>query len=202
MGREILCRAKFGGKWQEGKALLETTEIIFRGEARLKVPFSEITSIAAHDGKLHLQWSGDSAVLELGEPAEKWAHAILHPKSTIEKLGVKPGMKLSAVGMPVDSTMKDAQKAAASFSRAKPLRDSDIIFFGIDSPVALSGLRKLISSLSANGSIWVVYPKGRKEITELRVLQAGRAAGLYDVKVVSYSATLTALKFVRPKDKR
>jgi hypothetical protein len=48
----------------------------------------------------------------------------------------------------------------------------------------------------------LIYPKGRKEITELQVLSAGRSAGLLDVKVVSYSATHTALKFVRPKSQR
>ena len=37
MGREIQCRAKSGGKWFAGKALLETTEIIFRGNLRLKL---------------------------------------------------------------------------------------------------------------------------------------------------------------------
>ena len=50
--------------------------------------------------------------------------------------------------------------------------------------------------------LWIVYPKGRKEITERQVLDAGRAAGLVDVKVVSFSASHTALKFVRPKAKR
>jgi hypothetical protein len=47
--------------------------------------------------------------------------------------------------------------------------------------------------------LWIVYPKGKQEITELQVIEAGRQAGLVDVKVVSFSATHTALKFVRPK---
>ena len=58
-----------------------------------------------------------------------------------------------------------------------------------------------MTSLSSAGALWIVYPKGRQEITELQVLDAGRAAGLVDVKVVSFSATHTALKFVRPKIK-
>ncbi len=63
-------------------------------------------------------------------------------------------------------------------------------------------IKKLIPSLASNGAIWIVYPKGRKEITEMQVLAAGRIAGLVDIKVVGYSATHTALKFVRPKTKR
>ena len=92
MGREIQCRMKSNGKWFQGKALLETNEIIFRGEQRLKVPFSSLKSAVARDGELHLKWLDDSAVLELGEHAEKWAHAILHPKTIADKLGIKPGV--------------------------------------------------------------------------------------------------------------
>ena len=63
-------------------------------------------------------------------------------------------------------------------------------------------VKKVVPSLASNGALWIVYPKGRKEITELQVLNAGRATGLVDIKVVSYSATHTALKFVLPKAKR
>jgi hypothetical protein len=202
MGREIQCRAKSGGHCFPGKALLETNEVIFRGDLRLKIPIAEIKSAVARDGELHLKWPGDSAVLELGEQAEKWAHAILHPKSTAEKLGIKPGLRISLVRMLDASIMKDARKTAVAFAVDNPLSDSDMIFLAADAASELSGIKKLLSSLASKGALWVVYPKGRKEITELQVLNAGRAAGLFDVKIVSYSATHTALKFVRPKNKR
>src|SRR3974390_3656646 len=130
MGREIPCRAKSGGKWFAGKALLETTEIIFRGDLRLKILFAAMTSVVARKGGLHLAWSSQSVVLDLGEQAEKWAHSILHPKSTADKLGIKPGLTISAFHMAGDSTMNDARKAAAVFSDAKPLPESDMIFLG------------------------------------------------------------------------
>ncbi len=202
MGREIQCRAKSDGKWFEGKALLETSEIIFRGELRLKVSFAALESVVARNGELHLKWSAQSVALDLGEQAEKWAHAILHPKSTTQKLGIKAGLTISALNLPGDTTMQDARKLAASFSDGKPLKNSDMIFFGATTASELSAVKKLLPSLAAHGALWVVYPKGRKEVTELQVLNAGRAAGLVDVKVVGYSATHTALKFVRPKDKR
>jgi hypothetical protein len=53
-------------------------------------------------------------------------------------------------------------------------------------------------SLKPNGALWVIRPKGRPEITESAVMVAGQAAGLVDVKVVSFSATHTAEKFVIP----
>lgn len=202
VGRELLSRAKSGGKWYQGKALLETAEIIFRGDIRLKIPFSSLTSVEARDGQLHLKWPENSTILELGEQAEKWAYKILHPKSTIEKLGIKPGLIISSFNMPSDQTMRDARKTAAAFSDKQPRENSDVLFFGATTETDLRKIKKLLLSVGADGALWIVYPKGRKEITELQVLQAGREAGLYDIKVVSYSPTHTALKFVRPKNKR
>ena len=48
----------------------------------------------------------------------------------------------------------------------------------------------------------MVYPKGQKHITENDILAAGRKSGLKDVKVVAFSATHTALKFVIPVSNR
>jgi len=202
MGREIQCRAKSGGKWFQGKALLETNEVIFRGDLRLKIPFATLESAVARNGELHLKWPGHSAVFDLGEQAGKWAHAILHPKSAADKLGIKTGLRISVVGLRNDDVMNDARKNAAEFSSDKPLRDSDLIFYGATAAPDLTRMKKLIPSLSSNGALWIVYPKGKQEIAEIQVLNAGRAAGLVDIKVVSYSATHTALKFVRPKDNR
>ena len=98
---------------------------------------------------------------------------------------------------------KDLRTKAKSFSDSKPLSNSDLIFFGAARSADLERTRRLVPSLASAGALWIVYPKGRKEITELQVLDAGRQAGLVvDVKVVSFSATHTALKFVRPKADR
>jgi hypothetical protein len=44
----------------------------------------------------------------------------------------------------------------------------------------------------------VIRPKGRPEISERSVMAAGKAAGLVDVKVVAFSSTHTAEKFMIP----
>ena len=202
MGQELLCTVHSDGKTASGKALLETSEIIFRGDFKLKIPLSSLKSVVARDGELHLKWPEGSAVLELGEQAEKWAHKILHPKSTSEKLGIKPGLVISAVAMGDDDFVKELRTEAKNFSDSRPLGNSDLIFFGAAKAAELARAKKLVPSLGSAGALWIVYPKGRQEITELQVLKAGRTAGLVDVKVVSFSATHTALKFVRPKTAR
>lgn len=202
MGHELVCKVRSGGKTASGKALLETSEILFRGDFRLKVPFASLKSVAARDGELHLKWGSESAIFELGVQAEKWAHKILHPRSTAEKLGIKPGLVVSAVAMSAGDFAEDLRAQAKSLSDSRALKDSDLIFFGAGKAAELARVGRLLPSLANAGALWIVYPKGKKEITESQVLSAGRAAGLVDVKVVRFSPTHTALKFVRPKAKR
>lgn len=201
MGRELLCTARIDGKTATGKALLETNEIVFRGETRLRMPLASLQSVSVRNGDLHLRWPEGTAVLQLGEQAEKWAHKILHPKSTAEKLGIKPGLRVSAIGEFESAFLDDLQKAAKAFSSKNALRDSDLVFFSTAEVSELGQVKKLATALSVAGALWIVYPKGRQEIKEQQVLDAGKQAGLVDVKVVSFSATHTALKFVRPKAK-
>lgn len=202
MGSELLCTVRSGGKTARGNALLETNEILFRGDFRLKVPFPSLTSVFARDGELHLIWPGSSAVFELGPKAEKWAHKILHPKSTAEKLGMKPGLVISAIALDDEGFLKDVRMSSKSFSDSKGLKNSDLVFFGAEKAEDLASIARLAPLLAPAGALWVVYPKGKREITELQVLGSGKASGLVDVKVVSFSPTHTALKLVRPKASR
>jgi len=202
MGRELICKLRCGGKTTSGKALLETNEIVFRGDVRLKVPLAALQSVSSRNGELHLSWPEGTAVFELGDHADKWAHKILHPKTTAEKLGIKPGLTISVAGVLASAFVKELQTAAARFSQGRPLKECDLIFFGAGEAAELSGAARLAASLSSAGALWIVYPKGRQEIKESQVLEAGKAAGLVDVKVVSFSPTHTALKFVRRKISR
>ena len=105
MGQEVFCTARWGGKSVRGKALLETSELIFRGDARLKIPFSTIRQATAENGELQLKTGDGLVVLELGERAEKWRKKISHPKTVVEKLGIKPArrLRLSALWTAVSS---------------------------------------------------------------------------------------------------
>ena len=55
MGNEAACKVTFGKQESNGKALLETSEILFRGDFRLKIAFANIKSAKVVNGNLHLQ---------------------------------------------------------------------------------------------------------------------------------------------------
>jgi hypothetical protein len=198
MGSEARCRAQFEKEESEGKVLLETSEIIFRGDFRLKIPFSTIKSAKALDGELRLQTTQGSVVFHLGATAEKWCDKILHPKSRIEKLGVKPGVRVSLLGGFDSDFLKEIGALTKTVSKGKAATDTECIFFAADSKEDLGALLKTSKSMKGATALWIVYPKGQKQITELDVLAAGRKIGLKDVKVVGFSSTHTALKFVIP----
>ena len=61
----------------------------------------------------------------------------------------------------------------------------------------LERMERLKEALQPAGALWVVRPRGNPAITETQVMAAGKAAGLVDVKVVRFSETHTAEKFVR-----
>lgn len=206
MGQERESTLRLGRRRIEGEALLETSEIIFRpvdGTKRLKFAFAEIfRSLKAVDGELRFHTEEGPAVLELGPAAEKWADKILHPKSRTEKLGVKSGMQVSLVGKFDAEFQKELSGATKNVSKRKIAADSELIFAGIESSEELGAVAKIAKSVKGAVGLWIVYPKGKKEVTETDVIGAGRKTGLKDIKVVGFSPTHTALKFVLPVDKR
>jgi hypothetical protein len=206
MGQERESTLRIAKRRIEGEALLETSEIIFRpvdGSKRLKFAFADIVkSVKAVDGELRFHTEEGPAVLELGPAAEKWAEKVLHPKSRAEKLGVKNAMRVSLVGQFDETFEKELGAATNNVAKGKIAADSELIFVAVESSKGLSDVAKIAKSVKGAAGLWIVYPKGKKEITEIDVIGAGRKTGLKDVKVVGFSPTLTALKFVLPLEKR
>src|SRR5712664_3261138 len=119
MGNEAACKVQFGKQVSSGKALLETNEVVFRGDFQLKIPLSTIKSAKAVNGELRLQTADGLAVFHLGAAAEKWCDKILHPKSRIEKLGVKPGARVSLMGEFEPEFLKEVTGLTKSVSKGK-----------------------------------------------------------------------------------
>jgi hypothetical protein len=203
MGQEANCKVRLGGKTVEGKALLETDELIFRApDLRLKIQFRDVKSIVADDGWLRVTFREGAAEFELGRAAAKWAEKIRNPKSLIDKLGVKAESRVAVLGIKDADFQRDLRARTQDVLESKAGKNCDLILWGAERDLQLGELTKLQKSLKPDGAIWVVYPKGQKEITEAGVLAAGERAGLVDVKVARFSSTHTALKFVIPAARR
>jgi hypothetical protein len=198
MGAESKCTLTFGKTRADGKALLETDALIFRGgEVRLSVPYTQMSSVEAKDGALRVQFPDGVAVFAVGDVAPKWAQKILNPPSRLDKLGVKADQGIIVLGVE-DPEFERELKARGARVATRLAGEADIIFYGAESRPALNRLQALQKNLKRDGAIWVVRPKGVDAITERDVMKAGKAAGLVDVKVARFSGTHTAEKFVIP----
>src|SRR5918999_3684250 len=99
MGAEAKCTLTFGKTRADGKALLETDALIFRGgEVRLSVPYKKMSGVEARAGALRITFEEGVAVFAIGDAAEKWAAKILNPPSRLDKLGVKPAHMVLVLG--------------------------------------------------------------------------------------------------------
>jgi hypothetical protein len=199
MGLEATCAATLDGEASRGKALLETTELLFRGGFRARVPLSEVKTATVSGRTLTVKWRGGTLALDLGADAAKWAEKIKTPPSRLDKLGVKPGTRVALLDVAdtFAAFSEELARAGAALAARGPV---DIFFYA---PMKSADLNRdrvvaLAKRLAPAGAMWIVRPKGKDTpVTEAATRHAGLAAGLVDVKVAAFSPTHTALKFVR-----
>jgi hypothetical protein len=134
------------------------------------------------------------------------------PRPLVDRLGVKPGMSVAMVGVTEANLVTVVRHRAGTVTSLGPPRHvsttrelpplpglgahRDLVFFQAGSAEMLSLFPRLVSSLKPDGSLWVLWPKGRREIGQSAVVAAGLSAGVVDVRVVSVSDRLSGLKFV------
>ena len=203
MGNEVKGAVRAGAQRHQGKILLETSEIIFRGaDFRLKIPFSETCEVTAADGELRIKTRSGLTVFEVGRTAEKWRDKILHPKTRTQKLGVKAGTRVQLAGLFDADFLNELKANQSAIVQNDGFGSPEITLLAVAEKRSLAAIAKHAKKTKGAQALWVIYPKGKKEITEVDIISAGRRTGLKDVKVVGFSATHTALKFVLPLEKR
>jgi hypothetical protein len=139
--------------------------------------------------------------------ASKKRDEIYVPKSGVErglvdKLGVKPGARVAMVALEDDALAAGMAAVGANVHEGAPRGEVDLILFGVSAERDLTRVAALAKKLAKTGALWTVRPKGKGGVAEGAVFAAGLAAGLVDVKVVRFSETHTANKFVIPLAKR
>jgi hypothetical protein len=121
-------------------------------------------------------------------------------KPLLDKLGVRPGMRVALVDVPDGDFGSLVGERAADLTEGAPRPATDLVFFGVESVAALAHLPELRRQLVPDGAIWVVSRKGKLATVRYEdVLAAALASDLVDNKVVSFSATHTALRLVIPR---
>lgn len=127
------------------------------------------------------------------------------PRTLIDKLGVKPGSKVSVIGVSDPAFWRDLRRRTDGVVPGRAAKGSDLVVFEAKRPAALKRLAMLERAIKRDGAIWVVtakrtrlgargpLPRGLKDVD---VIAAAKAVGLVDNKVVSFSEIHTALRLV------
>jgi hypothetical protein len=125
----------------------------------------------------------------------------VYTKPVLDKLGVRPGMRIAIVGGvdPDGSFQAQLADRTSDVTVGRPKADTDLVFLAADSHAELVGLPALRERIRPAGAIWVVSRKGRAAtIRDVEVMAAARDAGLIDNKVVAFSPTHTSIRLVIP----
>jgi DUF3052 family protein len=113
----------------------------------------------------------------------------------LDKLGVKPGARVSVLGAFDDAFLRELRARTDDVSTRRRARN-DLLFLRVDDRGELGRLRVQKDFIAKDGAVWVIWPKGTKDVNENDVRDAALEAGLVDVKVVAFSERLSALKLV------
>jgi hypothetical protein len=200
MGRETICECTCDGATAEVKALLESEELILRGDIRMRAPLHALRDVRVESESLCFNFDERPIQLRLGAAAAKsWVKKINTPPPSLgDKLGIT-GKTVRTIGPISDRALDAALSSAALLSARNP----DVILSYVDTPESLGEtLREAKTQLARSIPLWLIYRKGPGHaINESAIRTTLRADGLMDTKVASVSAELTALRFSRPKSK-
>jgi hypothetical protein len=195
MGREALVHAEVGGEAGEVRALLESSELILRGEIRRRFPKAAMTDLRVEDDMLCFVCQGDAVRLALGaRAAASWAEAIAKPPPSLRaKLGLDKGAKARLIGVCDDVVLAEAVDGALAHAGEA----ATMLIVCVN---GLDDLAKALDALSAapQMALWAIYPKGKVTFGDTAIREALRAQGLRDTKSCAVSERLTATRYNRP----
>jgi hypothetical protein len=204
MGYETKCRTRVtdasGVREADGTVLLETDDLIVRGDARVKIPRTAIRDVTTRGDKLTVVSPQATVVMTLGaDTAAKWARKIKEPpKRLIDKLDVKPTAKVWLLGVDDETLIAQVGDRAAATMTGSNASGCDVVFVGVESDKQFDRIDRAAKAMNDDGAIWVVHPKGPNGVADTAVFARAKTLGLTYTKVARVSDTHTAEKLVRP----
>jgi hypothetical protein len=121
----------------------------------------------------------------------------------LDRLGVKPGMRVALIGFRDSAFEAELSDRGAVPETGRPQPGLDMLFYMVDEPADLLSLRELAGLIHDAGALWVLRVKGPGlTVREVDVIEAGKASGLVDNKIASFSDLYAAMRLVVPLARR
>lgn len=113
-------------------------------------------------------------------------------KPLLDKLGIKPTTRTAVLGFGERAFMEGREHDTC----LKEGTEYDAILFHAPTLQELRDLHKIKHAVGPKTMLWIIYPKGRKDITQNHVFAHGQGIGLVDVKICKFDEERTGLKFL------
>src|SRR5579872_4846696 len=179
MGLETETICIQSGKSFAVKALLESTELILRGDLKRKLPLAALKHVTAKGSALTFEAEGESYSLNLGAAkSATWAKKIAAPPPTLaKKLGLSATTQAWVIG-----AVDDAELEAALTGHTSATPKQAAFFIAVVRSAA-----ELNAALKAYGKqqapLWLINVKGPKSaLGENAIREKLRALGFKDTK--------------------
>jgi uncharacterized radical SAM superfamily Fe-S cluster-containing enzyme len=204
VGYEVKCRVrvveKGAAREADGTVLLETDELVVRGDARVRIKRTSIQRVARSAGTVTVTAPSATLTLTLDEAAAtRWERKLRElPKRLIDKLDVKPEAAVLLIGTHDDDLCGQLAERTSRLSRASGAKNRDVVFVDVSLAADMPRIARAKAAITDDGAIWVVHPKGPTGIADTAIFAKAKALGLSATKVARVSDTLTAEKLVRP----
>lgn len=205
MGYETKCKARVtdaSGTVREADctALIETDELIIRGEARVRVARTAIQRVAVRAGVLTITAPTATIALSLGsDAAARWKKKIEEPpKRLIDKLDVKADAKVWLFDVDDDTLIGELSERTSAITRGRAASNCDVVFVDVDSERELTRIERARDATTESGAVWVIHRKGPAGVKDTTIFGAAKSLGLVATKVARISDRDTAEKLVRP----
>ncbi len=195
MGREAQIYVEAGREAGEVRVLLESAELILRGEIKRRIPKAAMEDIRVDGELLRLRVGDEIITLHLGaKMAQSWANAISKPPPSLAaKLGLGKDARALVVGKITDDALARATEGFLVKDGAK----AQMIIAIIDGPSDLAKAQKIHAGFPTL-PLWTIYPKGRGvTFGDTAIRAALRESGFRDTKSCAVSDKLTATRYNR-----
>ena len=121
----------------------------------------------------------------------------------LDRLGVKAGMRVALIGFRDPAFEAELRERGAVLEPGRPRPGLDMLFYMVEEPAGLLSLGELAPLIHDAGALWVLRVKGPGlKVREVDVIDAGKASGLVDNKIASFSELYAAMRLVVPLARR
>jgi len=144
------------------------------------------------------------AAVHLDGAVVPWAESrTREPRSRLDRLGVRTDQRVAALGRVEERFLAELRDRLVEVVTGGSVpAGADIIFLAATQREELGRIPGLAHFIAPGGVLWVIRPRGGREITEQDVAVSAKAAGMSVGRAVRFSPTHTADRLTPPSARR